>query len=223
MAILKRLAAPKWWPIEKKAKKFVVSPRGPHPKESSLPLLVFVRDVLKVAENSKEAKSIIKKGEVLIDGRKMKDYKYGIGLFDVIEIPALKKAWRAVSHKKGLKFVEIPEGEKKLKICKIINKKTLKKGRMQLNLHDGRNILSNEKYFTHDSLLIEVPEQKVVQYIKLEPESLILVTGGTRMGEIAKVSKIEGNRVWLKNEKEFEVPKRFVIVVGKEKPVIKLE
>ncbi len=222
MAILKRLAAPKWWPIERKASKFVVSPRGPHPKEFSLPLLVFIRDVLKVAENSKEAKSIIKRGEILIDGRKMKDYKYGIGLFDVIEIPALKKVWRAVPFKKGLKFLEIPENEKMLKICKIINKKTLKKGRIQINLHDGRNVLSNEKYSTHDSLLIELPEQKIKEHIKLEPNSLVLVTGGSNIGKMARVSKIEENRVWLKDEKEIEVPKKFVIVIGKDKPLIKV-
>ena len=117
MARLKRLAAPKWWPIERKTKKFIVSPRGSHPKISSLPLLVLIRDVLKLAETSKEAKNIIKRGEVLIDGRKRKDHKFGVGPFDVIEIPSLKKIWRAIP-KKGLKFIEIPKTEVKLKICK---------------------------------------------------------------------------------------------------------
>src|SRR3990172_7830180 len=96
---LKRLAVPKWWPIEKKTHKFVVSPRGPHKKLESLPLTVFIRDVLKLAETAKEARTIIKRGEVLVDGKKRRDPKLGVGLLDVIEIPSLKKSWRVAPHK----------------------------------------------------------------------------------------------------------------------------
>jgi len=219
---LKRLAAPKWWPIKRKVKKFIVSPRGPHPKDFSLPLLVLIRDVFKLAETNKEAKKIIKKGEVLVDKKKRKDPKFGVGLFDVIEIPALKKAWRAIP-KKGLNFIEIPKNETKLKICKIINKKTLRGNKNQLNLHDGRNILISEKYSTHDSLLIELPEQKIIDHLKFEKGSLVLVSGGKNAGKLAKIKIIEKNRVWLDNEKLFEIPKRLITVVGKDKPLIKLE
>jgi len=90
---LKRLVAPRWWPIERKTRKFIVSPRGPHPKDISIPLLVLIRDVFKLAETNKEARKIIKKGEILVDGRKMKDPKFGVGLLDTIEIPALKKVF----------------------------------------------------------------------------------------------------------------------------------
>jgi len=221
MAILKRLAAPAWWPIERKTKKFIISVRGPHPKNLSIPLLIFVRDIIRIAETNKEAKMIIKKGEILVDGKKRKDTKYGIGLLDVIEIPALKKAWRAVP-KNGLSFIEIPEKEAKLKICKIIDKKVLKGNRLQMNLHDGRNVLTNEKYSTHDSILIELPEQKIIDHIKFEEGSLALVFRGKNAGKIAKIKKIEGNRIWLGEEKTSEVPKNLVIVVGKDKPLIKV-
>jgi len=223
MTILKSLASPKWWPTKRKSIRFVVAPRGPHSKESSLPLLIFIRDILKLADTYREAKTVIKKGEILVDGRKMKDFKYGIGLFDVIEIPAVKKSWRAVPSEKGLNFIEISESEKELKICKIIDKKTLRKGKIQLNLHDGKNILSNEKYLTNDSLLIKLPEQKIVEHLKLEPDSFVSVVRGSNTGKSAKIVKIEGKTIWLKNEKEFEVPMNCVIVVGKDKPLIKLE
>ncbi len=222
MAKLKRLTAPKWWPIERKTKKFTVAPRGPHPKNLSLPLLILIRDVFKLAETGKEAKSIIKRGEVLVDGRKIKDPKFGVGIFDVIEIPTLKKVWRAIP-KRGLSFIEIPEKEKKLKICKIIDKKTLKGNKIQLNLNDGRNILTNEKYSTKDSLLIEIPEQKIVEHIKFEKDSLAMVLGGKNAGKIAKIKEIEKNRVLLEGERTFEVPKKLLIIVGKDKPLIKLE
>jgi len=222
LAKLKRLTAPKWWPIERKTKKFTVAPRGPHSKKLSLPLLILIRDVFKFAETGKESKSIIKKGEILVDKRKIKDPKFGVGIFDVVEIPSLKKAWRSIP-KNGLSFVEIPEKEKKLKICKIIDKKTLKGNKTQLNMNDGRNILTNEKYSTQDSLLIELPEQKIIEHIKFEKGSLVMVLGGKNAGKIAKIKEIEKNRVWLGEEKTFEVPKKLLIVIGKDKPMIKIE
>ncbi|MFH1473708.1 MAG: 30S ribosomal protein S4e [Candidatus Aenigmatarchaeota archaeon] len=222
MVKLKRLAAPKWWPIKRKVKKFVIAPRGSHPRKSSLPLVVLIRDVLKLAETSREVKKVINAGEVLIDNRKMKDTKYGVGLLDVIEIPLMKKVWRAVPEN-GLSFIEIPAKEAKLKICKIVDKKTLRGNKNQLNLNDGRNIITDKKYSTYDSLLIELPEQKIVDHLKFEKGSLVLVTGGKNAGNLAKIKIIEKNRVWLEDEKLFEIPKGMFVVVGKEKPVIKLK
>jgi small subunit ribosomal protein S4e len=222
MTILKRIAAPKWWPIERKTKKFIIVPRGPYTKELSLPLLIFVRDVLKIAESNKEASGIIKKGEILVDGRKRKDPKFGIGLFNVIEIPSIKKAYRAIP-KNGLSFIEIPEKEAKLKICKIINKKSLKGNKNQINLNDGRNILTNEKYSTNDSLLIEVPEQKIIDHIKFAENSTCLIFKGKNAGKIGKIKAIEKDRILIGDEKTIEVPKDFVMVVGREGPLIKLE
>jgi small subunit ribosomal protein S4e len=222
MTIIKRIAAPKWWPIERKTKKFVIKPRGPYLKESSLPLLVLVRDVLKIAENEKEASGIIKKGEILIDGRKRKDPKFGVGLFNVIDIPSLKKTYRAIP-KKGLSFIEIPEKEAKLKICKIVNKKSLKGNKMQVNLNDGRNIITNEKYSTQDSLLIEVPEQKILDCIKFAENSTCIIFKGKNAGKIGKIKTVEGDRVWIETDKTIEVPKDFVMVVGRDSPLVKLE
>ena len=84
-------------------------------------------------------------------------------------------------------------------------------------------MLTDEKYSTHDSLLIELPEQKVVDHLKFEKGSLVLVTRGKNAGKLAKIKIIERNRIWLENEKLFEIPKNLVIVVGKESPVIKLK
>lgn len=222
MTRLKRLVAPKWWPIERKNKKYTFAPRGAYKRELSLPLLLFVRDVLKLAENRKEAWNVIKKGEILVDGRKRKDPNFGLGLFNVIEIPSVKKAWRAVP-KNGLSFIEVPENESKLKLCKIVDKKSLKGNKTQINLNDGRNILTNEKYSTYDSLLIQVPEQKIVDHIKFTENSICMIFKGKNAGMIGKIKTIEKDRILMGNEKTVEVPKDFVIVVGRDEPLIKLE
>lgn len=223
MVWLKRLAAPKWWPIERKTKKFVISPRGPHPKELSLPLLILIRDVFRFGETAREARQIIKQGKILVDGRPMKDPNYGIGILDVIEIPELKKAWRVVP-KNTFSLVEVHDP--RLKICKIIDKSILKKGKTQLNLDCGKNIITENSYSTKDSLLLELPSQKIIESIKLEHGSIALVMKGKNAGLVAKIKIIEKdkNRVWLEEDKKkIEVPIDYITVVGRETPLIKLE
>ncbi len=222
MTRLKRMTAPKWWPIDRKNTRFTFAPRGAVKRELSLPLLLFIRDVLKLAENRKEAWDVIKKGEVLVDGRKRKDPNFGVGPFSVIEIPSASKTWRAIP-KDGLSFIEVPDKESKLKLCKIVDKNTVRGGKTQLNLSDGRNMLTEEKYATNDSLLIQVPEQKVVDHIKFAESSTCMVFRGKSAGLVGKIKSIERNRVWLDGEKLVEVPKNFVIMVGKDQPVLKIE
>ena len=222
MARLKRLTTPKWWPIERKGKKYTFATRGPHPRQMSLPLTLLVRDVLRLAETGKEAETAIRKGEILVDGRKIKDPNFGVGVFDVVTIPSMKKSWRAIPDK-GLKFVETPESESKMKICKIMGKKTLKGKKTQLNLNDGRNVLASEDYDTCDSVMLELPAQKISGHVKFDKGATALVLGGKNSGVVSKIKEIKGDMVIMDGEKTFEVPKRLLIMVGKEKSMIKLE
>lgn len=215
---LKRIAAPSWWPIKRKEHKFITTVRGSH--ADALSLHVLVRDVLGLAETGKEAKTIITSGNVLIDGKKRKDVKRGVGSMDVIEIPAIKKSWRAVP-KKGLTFIEIDDN--KIKLCRINGKRNIKKGKMQYNLHDGKNILSDKKYNTKDSLLLEVPSLKITDHIEFKVGNLAFVTKGKHNGLMSKIKEIDvtNKRVWL--EKGTEIPIKNIMMVGKDKPLVKVE
>jgi len=220
---LKRIAAPSWWPIERKTHKFVTTVHGPH--SEALPLQVLVRDVLGLASTAREARNIINAGNVLVDGKIRKDVKFGVGPMDVVEIPTIKKSWRVVPRN-GLTFVETSGSDAKLKICKIKDKKILKGGKVQLNLDDGKNILNSEKYSTKDSLLIELPTQKIVDNVKFAKGNLALVTGGKKRGTLAKIKEIDhaNSRVWMENDEvNFETPIRNVIMVGKDKSLVKIE
>ncbi len=229
---LKRLLVPEFWKIPKKKFKFAVSPRpGPHKKLECIPLLVIVRDILKLAETGKEAKKIIKNGEILVDGKVRKDHAYPVGLMDTLSIPKIKKYFRVVMKEKGLELKEISEDDSKRKICKIVNKTCVKKNKIQLNLHDGRNILIEKDSFkTGDSILIELPSQKILEHVKLEEGALALITKGSNAGKICRVknlikrrSLIESSLVLCEIEgKDFEINKNYLIVIGKEKPLVEL-
>lgn len=174
---LKRLAAPVRWELPRKIHKFTVRPLpGAHPMSESLPLLLIVRDILKYADNAREAKKIIKMGKVLVDGRVRKEEKLPVGLMDVVSLPDANENYRVLFDRKGrikLKPTENPD----VKLCKIKNKTVIKGGHIQLNLHDGRNIVikvsdptkaEEDVYKTGDTLLISIPEQEIKAHIPLK-------------------------------------------------------
>src|SRR5512136_2891005 len=88
----RRLAAPISWPIERKTHAWVVGANaGSHSMQTGIPLLIVVRDMLKLGTNSREAKKIINEGNILVDGVPRKDYKFMTGLFDIISLPEINQ------------------------------------------------------------------------------------------------------------------------------------
>ncbi len=120
---MKRYSMPGFWPLGKKVEKFVVTPAsGPHPKHSNIPLLIVLRDILGFAENAKEARMILNKGDVLIDKKPVKDEKHPVGLMDIVEFPTIKKQFRVLTGTKGIELQEIPAKESSSKLCRIKGK-----------------------------------------------------------------------------------------------------
>jgi small subunit ribosomal protein S4e len=193
-------------------------------------LQVLLRDVLEVAEKGKEARTLVKRGEILVDGKVRKDHAYSAGLFDVVSIPAMKKSYRLVPSKKGVVPVEISDAESKRKICVILEKTFVRGGKLQLNMHDGRNILvDKDDYKTGDSVLIELPSAKIVEHIRLEKGATGIVTRGADAGAVGKVKDIvvtatkEPTKIIYEGDKgEEEALKDRFFVIGKDKPLIKV-
>ncbi|MEA2071522.1 MAG: 30S ribosomal protein S4e, partial [Asgard group archaeon] len=137
----KRVASPRNWPIPRKQYKFAIrADPGPHGKEYCIPLGILLRDVLKLAENKRELKIILNKEYVKIDGQIVTNHRYPVGLMDLVEIAQINKTYRIVPDKLHILMPnEIEKIEELTKLCQIRKKTTVKNGRIQLNLHDGRN------------------------------------------------------------------------------------
>jgi len=237
---LKRYAAPAWWPIP--VKEHVWAPRpspGPHSLERSIPLLIVLRDVLKLAETAKEVKYIVRSGAVKVDGVVRKDFKFPVGLMDVIEIEKENLVFRLLPRgNKLLDLVPIPEEEKFFKLCRIENKRTVRGGHIQLNLHDGTNVLvrvSDPKnpvedvYKTFDVIKISLPDRHIVEHYPFEIGNLALVISGRKLGRVGKIAEVKGGPmreykiVTLEDENgEFDVGYLTVFVVGRDRPALTL-
>jgi small subunit ribosomal protein S4e len=186
---LKRQEVPKSWPIPRKGKTFVVRPQSN--LEKGIPLLIVLRDMLKIIQNRKEAKKIIHEGLIFLNTKIVKNEKTPTLLFDTLNIPVLKKYYRINLSDKGKFGVEeITESETTKKIAKIIGKKVLNGKRNQINLSDGNNILADLKCSLNDSVLINLKEKKIEKHIPLKEKTKVIVFGGKHSGEIGIVEGI---------------------------------
>ncbi|MGC8982597.1 MAG: 30S ribosomal protein S4e [Desulfurococcaceae archaeon] len=239
---LKALAAPAFWPILRKEYKWTVKPSpGPHPIERSLPLLILVRDVLKYAKTGAEARKLIAEGNFKIDGRIRRSYKFPVGIMDVIEIPKTGEYYRVIPvPTKVLGLVKIPPEEAGIKPCRIENKTTVKGGHIQLNLHDGRNVLVKvsdprnpveDVYETLGTVILSLRDNKILDYIPAKEGVIAIVSGGRNVGRIGKIVEIIPSalkrRKYIvtledKHGNRFQTSFEYVFPIGVDKPLITL-
>ncbi|MCX8187849.1 MAG: 30S ribosomal protein S4e [Nitrososphaeria archaeon] len=238
MGHLKRLAAPPHLKILVKEKVFTVCPSpGPHPKYECIPLLLILRDYLRYAENGEEAKKIIGQGKILVDGKPVKDYKFPVGLMDIVSIPDTGENFRILPiYGRGLDIIEIPKEESGFKLCKILRKMHVSGGHLQVTLHDGRNLRFKEVtdvvrgYMTKDTLKISVPSQVILGYLRLEEGRYGLLIKGPKQGLHGRIIEIRRDVVYpAKPLVKLSTPKGevlsildYVMVVGEDEPWIKL-
>ena len=228
---LKRQMAPSFWGITRKDKRFVITVRaGAHSKNYSIPTAILLRDTLKLVSTLREAKSVIYGGKVTVDGNVRKSLHHPIGLMDVVELAGISDIFRLVPHGGHiLKPLKINESEKSKKLVKVTSKTTIKGGKMQIGLHDGRSIISDTKVNVGDTCLIQVPEQKILDVIKFDTGSQVIVTRGINAGQIGSIKEnkkgtfILPQRVLVTlGERDIEIPSDLVMAVGKEKPLIQI-
>ena len=228
---LKRLAAPRPLKIHRKEVSWIIKPSpGTHPVEQSIPLGLILRDYLNLCDTYKETKRVAANGEILVDGVQRKNHKFPCGLMDVISFPKLKKDYRILFDQRGkLTLVSISSNDANWKLCRIENKTIIKKNKIQLNLHDGKNKLINkDEYKTGDVLKINFKDQKISDVYPFSKDNVSLIIGGSHIGEIANIeeeviiSSSKPNITKMKGKKEFSTLKKYVFPIGKNKPTITL-
>ena len=228
---LKRLAAPRTVRLHRKEKKWTIkqSP-GPHRLEKSIPLGIIIRDYLKLCDSYREVKRVISSGDILVDGSIRKNHKFPCGLMDVLSIPKLKKDYRLLFDKNGkLTLVPISSKDAEWKLQRIENKTIIKGNKIQLNFHDGKNILvKKDEYKTGDVLKISFKDNKISEVFKYEKGTVSMIIGGSHIGEMANildiqvVSSSKPNLAKMKGNTEFSTLSHYIFPIGKTKPILSL-
>lgn len=203
---MKRLTMPRSWPLPRKSSVWIQKPNPcGHPLDLCMPMGVILRDILGVAQNRREAKKILHSKQVKVDGDIETDIGRGVGLMDVLTVGEV--SYRCVLDTNGkLRYRMISAKESSTKICRVMGKTTIKGGKTQVHLHDGRNMLfgENPEYKTGDSLVLSLPDQKVKSHHKFEEGSMAYLTGGNHTGELATVRSRDIKRSSKANEVQFD-------------------
>ena len=229
---LKRQMSPLFWKINRKDKRFVITVRpGSHPKNNSIPSAVLLRDTLNIVNTLREAKSSIYGGKVKVDGVIQKSLHHSIGLMDVIELENVDDIYRLVPKNGQILFpIKINENEKSKKLVRVKSKTSIKGGRTQLGFHDGRTIITNTSVNVGDTCLLQIPEQKILDVIKFEKNSQVIIIKGANAGRIGTINDIKQGTFTLPkrislliDDNTVEIPANITMVIGKEKPIIQIK
>ncbi len=226
---LKRRAAPRSWTVPRKGTKWVLRPRpGPHRGDRSIPLLLVLRDLQRVVTSAREARLLLRRGSVQVDAKVARDLARGIGLMDTVSLAApLDRHFRLVTDRRGkLVLVTIPSTEAAVKVARVGAKHTVRGGKVEVTLHDGRNLVApaSTPWHVGDSLKIALPEQKVLEHFALKPGVLAYLAGGSHVGELGRVERIEVRNSPQPNlvhfQEGFSTIKEYVFVVGEAAPAV---
>lgn len=228
----KTLAASRVIPVHRKKKVWQVKAKpGPHKKKNSAALGFVLRNIIGLTKNARETKNILNNNMVMVDRKTVKDPKRPVGLFDLITITTEKKTYRILFSKKGKLTAEEEEPGQKQKICKVTGKQAIAKKEIRITTNDGRTLkIKNQEAKVGDSVLIEVPGQKIIKILKQVPNKTVLVVDGKHVGDVAKVKDIvQGTMSRPKlvtletKDGEFKTVESNIVIVGDDKPVIKVE
>jgi small subunit ribosomal protein S4e len=220
----KRLSVPKSWPVERKTATYTVkATAGPH-GEAGVPLLILLRDVLGYVDSKREATYAVNQGTVLVNGEPIRDVRRPIGMFDILGFTERGEYYRVFPDEGGrLALTPIPEEAADGKLGKIVDKRTVKGGATQLQLHDGRTLrLEDEgsEYATGDSIVIGFEDDEILAHFEYGEGALVTAVQGQHAGVVGEVESIDVIRSSAPNtvsvetdDGGFETIEEYVVVI----------
>lgn len=176
---------------------------GMHSKTNGATLGSIIRDVLHFADNTREIKYIMQSKTVLVDGKRVKDYRMPLGLFDILEFKENSKKYRLfLTHNNKIMLKELRKDERDVRPCRITKKTILGKDKLQLGFDNGFTMLlpKTKDVAVGDTIEFDVVKQKFDKVIKLTTGSRIYVIGGPHVSKIGILKNIVKGDVTKANE-----------------------
>lgn len=234
----KRLNAPITYPIKRKHGVFTIRPFPGKRKDDSLPLGIILREILGYAKTLAEAKKILSKRIVKVDGQVRTSYKTPVGPFDILEITPTKEYFRLIPYrgKRRLTLHPISLEEASRKPLRVHNKKTIRGGHIQLTFHDGRTQKIDpttedgppiQEISPKNTVLFNLESKKIEDHFPFSEGNLGLIIGGHNVGLSGAITEIETqlgrkNRVVTLNTEEgpIKTTDNHIFIIGRDQPII---
>lgn len=162
---------------------------GPHKLLESLPLIVMLRERLKYALTYREVKMIVMQRLIKVDGKVRTDMFYPAGFMDVVQIEKTKENFRLLYDTKArFSLHKISNEESSYKLCRV--KKVFRglRGTPYCVTHDGRTLrYPDPSVKANDTVRVEIPSGKMLDYVKFEPGNTAIISGGNNMGRVGSI------------------------------------
>jgi len=208
----KRLSAPKHYPVERKGLTYTTTVEGSRSPEIGIPVVVFLREVTGYAETKKEAKTIIREGNLYRNGDRVRDVRDSIGILDVIELPKTGEVFRVMPNKNRLDFVKTEDDRTAAKVTG----KTVEGDQYVYHFHNGENYRSEEQYSTGSTLILgdEAEEAEMIEGSK------VVILDGQHAGKTAEITELHSRGMRADtatvktSDAEFEIRQDKLFAVG---------
>lgn len=158
-------------------------------------------------------------GMVKINNKIRKDENFPVQVFDTLNLDKAKLNYRLEIVNRKFSLTEISAKDAESKIVKIFGKKILGAKKVQMNLDDGQNIVTNEKFSVGDSIVLNTKDGKIVKILPLKKGAMIEIIAGKHAGEKGKLVDFEeltrGRNYKIKLEdRTVSLPYRTILVIG---------
>ena len=174
-------------PVPRTGTKYMAVPS--HNQTESMSLILVMRDILKLVKTKKELKKILNEKKILVNGKIVKETNYPVTLFDSLAIPSVKKFYR-VNLKNKYELTPASESTVGNRIYEVIGKKILPGKKVQLNLSQGRNVISSEKINVGNYVVVDFAKNKITKVISLDKGVEVIVIAGKHSGAEGKIKEI---------------------------------
>ena len=196
-------------PISRKGTRYIA--RAKSHVHSAVPIVVALRDMLKVVHSMREAKLLVHEKLISVNGKQARDVLESLRLFNILGVK--ESLYRVNLLSSGRFHLEKTNDKKRL--AKIVNKRLVKNGKIQLELHDGTNILEDKKANAKIGDSVELDfENKIIKVISIEKGSKVFIISGKNIGLHGKIENVKEDKVKVNlAHKDVELNKNQVVAL----------
>lgn len=225
---IKKTSMPVSWPVPRKGRgrRFIAVPS--HATSKGISLLFLLRDVLKIVKTRKEARHMTLNGMVKVNNKVRKNENFPVQVFDTLNLSASQdvrdqkssvRNYRLEILNRKFRLVEVSAKDAESKIVCIVGKRLLAGGVVQMNLDDGQNFLTKEKFSVGDSVVLNTKEDRIEKVLPLKEGAKVEIILGKHAGEKGKLVGFEelvrGRNYRIKLEgREVSLPFKTILVIG---------
>lgn len=178
--------------------------------------------------------------KVYVDWRPVTDYKFPVGVMDIIYLRDAEEYYRVLPHPtKFFMLHPIDGGEAEIKPLRVKTKVTVKHSGIQLTFHDGRTLLlkgggSGESYKavrTLDTVLFNLRKRELLDHVPINIGVVACVVNGRNVGFVGRIASIQQTfkraraLAELRSLDEASAVRTildYIFAIGKERPAISL-